>query len=209
MSLIGQTQDSCLLTAVPLANCFMVRLKMPFSTLKIPQNFSEESEQVFADFQRGMGFPMTPNFMKMHGHSLAAAKGTWGLLQGAMLSGNLPRALKEMLVAAVSHDRNCLYCEAAHLACCRSLGIDTATLQKLVEHVQELTPQKVRDIILFGVKCARDPQSMTPQDYASLHAHGLDDEDIMELISVIGLAVYLNIVADATGVTPDDMFFQI
>ena len=63
---------------------------MPFSTLKIPQEFSEESEAVFGEFQRGMGFPMTPNFMKMHGHSLAAAKGTWGLLQGAMLSGNLP-----------------------------------------------------------------------------------------------------------------------
>jgi hypothetical protein len=37
----------------------------------------------------------------------------------------------------------------------------------------------------------------------------LNDEDIMELISVIGMAVYLNIVADATGVTPDDMFFQV
>jgi len=182
---------------------------MPFSTLAIPTTFSEESEAVFGEFQRGMGFPMTPNFMKMHGHSLAAAKGTWGLLQGAMLSGNLPRALKEMLVAAVSHDRKCLYCEAAHLACCRSLGIDTATLQALVEHVEDLTPEKIRDIILFAVKCARNPQGMTREDYASLHGHGLTDEDIMELISVIGLAVYLNVVADATGVTPDDMFFQV
>ena len=182
---------------------------MPFSTLKIPATFSEESEAVFREFERGMGFPMTPNFMKMHGHSPAAAKGTWGLLQGSMLNGNLPRALKEMLVAAVSHERKCMYCEAAHLACCRSLGVDTATLQALVEHVEELTPSKVRDIILFGVKCARDPQSMTREDYASLHSHGLNDEDIMELISVIGMAVYLNIVADATGVTPDDMFFQI
>jgi alkylhydroperoxidase family enzyme len=72
-----------------------------------------------------------------------------------------------------------------------------------------LTPSKVRDIILFAVKCARNPQSMTEADYASLHGHGLNDEDIMELISVIGLAVYLNIVADATGVTPDDMFFRV
>ena len=182
---------------------------MPFSILKIPLEYSAESKAVFREFQHGMGFPVTPNFMKMHGHSAAAAKGTWGLLQGAMLSGNLPRALKEMLVAAVSHDRKCIYCEAAHLACCRSLGIDTATLQTLVENVEDLTPTKVRDIILFGVKCARNPQGMTPGDYASLHGHGLNDEDIMELISVIGLAVYLNIVADATGVTPDDMFFQI
>ncbi|MGJ7580752.1 carboxymuconolactone decarboxylase family protein [Variovorax sp. RHLX14] len=182
---------------------------MPFSTLSIPQEFSEETEQVFGDFQRGMGFPMTPNFMKMHGHSAAATKGTWGLLQGTLLSGNLPRALKEMLIAAISHDRKCMYCEAAHLACCRSLGIDSETLQALVENVEHLAPEKVRDIILFAVKCARDPQGMTSEDYASLHRHGLNDEDVMELISVTGLAVYLNIVADATGVTPDDMFFSI
>lgn len=182
---------------------------MPFSTLKIPHKFSEASEVVFGEFQQGMGFPMTPNFMKMHGHSLAAAKGTWGLLQGAMLSGNLPRALKEMLVAAISHDRKCMYCEAAHLAVCRSLGVDTATMQALVEDVDSMTPAKVRDILLFGVKCARNPQGMTQEDYASLQGHGMSDEDIMELISVIGLAVYLNIVADATGVTPDEMFFKV
>jgi L-cysteine desulfidase len=35
----------------------------------------------------------------------SSLKGSWGLLEGAMLSGNLSRALKEMLVAAVSHDR--------------------------------------------------------------------------------------------------------
>lgn len=182
---------------------------MPFSTLKIPLEFSKDSEEVFEEFQRGMGFPMTPNFMKMHGHSSAAAKGTWGLLQGAMLSGNLPRALKEMLVAAISHDRKCIYCEAAHLACCRSLGVDIVILQALVENLKELTPEKVRDIILFGVKCARNPQGMAQEDYAALHRHGLNDGDIMELIAVVGLAVYLNIVADATGVAPDDMFFEI
>ena len=31
---------------------------MPFSTLTIPQTFSDESEAVFGEFQRGMGFPM-------------------------------------------------------------------------------------------------------------------------------------------------------
>lgn len=182
---------------------------MPSSALTIPDTFSEETETVFGEFRRGMGFPMTPNFMKVQEHSPAAAKGTWGLLQGVLLSGSLPRALKDMLIAAVSHDRKCLYCEAAHLACCRSLGIDAATLQALVEDVESLTPEKVRDIILFALKCARDPQSMTPQDHASLRDHGLGDEEIMELIAVTGLAVYLNIIADASGVVPDDMFFQI
>jgi alkylhydroperoxidase family enzyme len=87
-----------------------------------------------------------------------------------------------------------MYREAAHLAYCSSLAIDTVTLQALVEHVEELTPEKVRDIILFAVKSARNPQGMTQEDYASLHRHELNDGDIMELISVIGLAVYLNIV---------------
>lgn len=103
---------------------------MSFPMLKIPDECPEQIEEVFGEFQRDMGFPITPNFMKIQRHSRAAVTGTWGLLQGALLSGSLPRALKDMLIAAVSHDRQCVYCEAAHLACCRSLGIDPACVER-------------------------------------------------------------------------------
>jgi uncharacterized peroxidase-related enzyme len=168
----------------------------------------KEIVEVYHDFQRRMGFPAAPNFIKTQGHSLAAARGTWGLVQNVLVGGVLPRTLKEMMFVAISQSRACRYCEAAHLACCRMLGIEPAALEQLVSKVSDLSPPKVRDIILFGLKCARDPQSLTDKDFDSLRRHGLAQSEIMEVISMAALAVYANTIADATGMPADEMFTQ-
>jgi hypothetical protein len=61
-----------------------------------------EVVEVYNDFQRRMGFPAAPNFIKTQGHSLAATRGTWGLVQNVHAGGLLPRALKEMMFVAIS-----------------------------------------------------------------------------------------------------------
>jgi AhpD family alkylhydroperoxidase len=149
-----------------------------------------------------MGFPAPPNFIKVQGHSVAAASGSWGLVQNTLVGGVLPRTLKEMLFSAISADRNCQYCEAAHLACCRMLGVSEEDLAQLSENIDSLDPPKTRAIIRFGLKCARDPQS-------TLRGLGLTESEIMELISMSALAVYANIVADATKVENDEIFSQL
>ena len=78
-----------------------------------------------------------------------------------------------------------------------------------MENIDGLTPEKLRDIVIFAVKCARNPQSLSEPDFASLRRHGLGDAEIMELIAMSGLALYLNVVADATGVEPDALFYQV
>ncbi len=181
---------------------------MPHIDTIEPDDASEDMRALYVDFQRKMGFPAAPNFIKIQGHSLAAARGTWELVQNVLVGGALPRTLKEMLFVAISSDRDCRYCEAAHLACCRMLGIDSDSLARLGGDIDGIDPPKVRDIIRFGVKCARAPQSLTTQDFDSLKAHGLRQAEITELIAMAGLAVYANIIADATGLEPDEMFGQ-
>jgi uncharacterized peroxidase-related enzyme len=173
-----------------------------------PDAAPKEVVEIYRDFQRRMGFPAPPNFIKTQGHSLAAARGTWGLVQNVLVGGFLPRTLKEMMFVAISQSRACRYCEAAHLACCRMLGIEAAALERLVSNVTDISPPKVRDIILFGLKCARDPQSLTEQDFEGLRRHGLGQSEIMEIISMAALAVYANTIADATGMPADEMFSQ-
>jgi uncharacterized peroxidase-related enzyme len=168
----------------------------------------KEVVDVYHDFQRRMGFPAPPNFIKTQGHSLAATRGTWALVENVLVGGLLPRTLKEMMFVAISQSRGCLYCEAAHLACCRMLGIEPAALTKLVTNATQITPPKVRDIILFGVKCARDPRSLTADDFGGLRQHGLGTSEIMEVIAMAALAVYANTIADATGMAADEMFTQ-
>jgi uncharacterized peroxidase-related enzyme len=168
----------------------------------------KEVVEVYRDFQRRMGFPAPPNFIKTQGHSVAAARGSWGLIQNVLVGGLLPRTLKEMMFVAISHGRNCRYCEAAHLACCRMLGIEPDALNDLVSDVTDISPPKVREIILFGLKCATDPQGLTDDDFEGLRRQGLGPSEIMEIISMAALAVYANTIADATGMPADDMFTQ-
>ena len=107
-------------------------------------NAPAEVRDVYSDFQRRMGFPAAPNFIKTQGHSLAVARGTWGLVQNVLVGGLLPRTLKEMMFSAISKDRKCRYCEAAHLACCRMLGVDPHTIEMLVSNLDGISPEKVR-----------------------------------------------------------------
>ena len=174
-----------------------------------PEEASPEVRSVYADFQRRMGFPAAPNFIKAQGHSLAAATGTWGLVSNVLVGGALPRTVKELLFVAISHDRNCRYCEAAHIACCRMLGVKAESLSQLISDVQNLTDNRLRDIISFGLKCSRNPQSLTEADFDVLRKHGMKQSEIVELIAMSAFAVYANIMADATKMEPDEMFSQI
>ena len=171
-----------------------------------PEDASPEVRSVYADFQRRMGFPAAPNFIKAQGHSLAVSTGTWELVAHVLVGGALPRTIKEMLFVAISHDRNCRYCEAAHIACCRMLGVDPRTIQTVVQHLDTVEPESTRAILSFGLKCARNPQSLDAEDFESLKRVGLTHTEIVEVISMSALAVYANILADATGVSDDDMF---
>jgi uncharacterized peroxidase-related enzyme len=182
---------------------------MPHLAIVEPAQASPEVRDLYLDFQRRMGFPAAPNFIKIQGHSLAAARGSWGLVQNTLVGGSLPRTLKEMLFTAISADRRCRYCEAAHAACCRMLGVDEATLGKLASNIEGIDPLKARDIIKFGLMCARDPQSLQKADFDLLRSHGLRESELMELVAMSALAVYANIVADATAVPADDMFGQL
>ncbi|WP_225408995.1 carboxymuconolactone decarboxylase family protein [Stigmatella hybrida] len=161
---------------------------------------------IYQAFQTGMGFPAPPDFIKVLGHSYAAAAGTLEIVKHVLLQGVLPRTVKEMLFVAVSHARGCKYCEAAHLACCRSLGIDESTLDLLVSNVSDIMPVKTRRLLEFGVRCAMNPQALTEADYETLRGQGFSQAELVETVSMAGLAVYLNTMAEALKVPPDKMF---
>ena len=179
---------------------------MPHISTLLPKEASQEVNGVYDEFSQKMRFPSAPNFIMTQGHSATVARGTWELVRNVLVTGQISRWIKEMIFAAISKDRNCHYCAAAHLACCRMLGVNPVHLESLVRDVTSITDTKLRDMILFAVKCSRDPQSLIEADFEQLRLHGLGQSEIVEIISMSALAVYANIIADATGMDADDMF---
>jgi alkylhydroperoxidase family enzyme len=75
-----------------------------------------------------------------------------------------------------------------------------------VRDVNSISDPELRDMILFSLKCSRDPQKLSEADYEKLRQHQLGQSEILELIAMSALAVYANILADATGMEADPMF---
>ena len=182
---------------------------MPRVPILDPDSAPPSVQAVYADFYRRMSFPAAPNFIKVQGHSPTAVQGTWDLVRNVLVLGEIPRHVKEMLFVAISNDRQCGYCEAAHIACCRMLGVDQKLLESLIDNLDRMPDIKLRDMIRFGLKCSRTPQFLTEEDFNVLQGHGLKQSAIVELIAMSGLAVYANIMADATAVEPDTMFEEV
>jgi uncharacterized peroxidase-related enzyme len=188
-------------------------LDTPGSMPHVPLLKTEKAPQVvkviYEEFHRRMSFPSAPNFIMTQGHSPTVARGTWEAVRNILVSGEIPRWTKEMMFVAISKDRGCRYCTAAHIACCRMLGVKTETLNQLVEDISKLDDPKARDLILLALKCSRNPQSLTDDDYDNLRGHGLKQSEIVEIIGMSAFAVYANIIADATAMEPDEMFSTI
>ena len=182
---------------------------MPRVPILRPSEASKEVQAVYEEFHHRMSFPAPPNFIMTQGHSPTVARGTWEVVRNVLVTGELPRWLKEMMFVAISIDRQCRYCAAAHIACCRMLGVNPETLSHLVRDVHSIADARQRDSILFAVKCSRNPQSIEEGDCDTLRRHGFKQSEIVEVIAMSALAVYANILADATAMEDDEMFATI
>jgi len=190
-----------------LAGADRSELKVPHVPLLKPEDASKEVNAVYEEFARRMSFPSPPNFIMTQGHSVTVVRGTCEIVRNILVSGEISRWTKEMVFVAISKDRNCSYCTAAHIACCRMLGVAPALLDQLLhDDLSQMSDHRLRDTILFALKCSRDPQRLVEADFDTLRRHGFRQSEILELIAMSAFAVYANILADATGMEPDPMF---
>src|SRR6185503_20531294 len=108
---------------------------MPHVPVLPPDKASKTVNVIYEEFYRRMSFPSPPNFIMTQGHSATVARGTWEVVQHVLVMGEIPRWTKEMMFVAISKDRSCRYCLAAHVACCRMLGVEADTLDRLVDDI--------------------------------------------------------------------------
>jgi uncharacterized peroxidase-related enzyme len=176
---------------------------MPYIPPLPPDEAERDVQAVYDNFSARMSFPVAPYFILTQGHSRQTVRGTWDLVRNILVEGELPRWQKELVFVAISRDRNCGYCTAAHLACCRMLGMNA---EYMVKDTRLIPDPTLREMVEFARKCASAPQTITAEDHDRLGKCGLSRSQILELIAMSGLAVYANIMADATAMEPDETF---
>ncbi len=123
-------------------------------------------------------------------------------------SGNLSKADREMIVTATSAKNNCLYCVVAHGALLRIYAKNPLLADQVaVNHLKaDITPRQ-RAMLDFAVKVCLDSGSVGDADYAALHAHGFDDEDIWDIASITAFFGMSNRIANSIAMRPNDEFY--
>ncbi len=120
----------------------------------------------------------------------------------------LSKAEREMIVVATSNANGCQYCVVAHGAILRIRAKNTLVADQVaINHRKaDITPRQ-KAMLDFAMKVALDSAAIGEADYAALHDHGFNDEDIWDIGAVAAFFGLSNRMANMAGMRPNDEFY--
>ncbi len=182
----------------------------PISTFPVPElnDLPDDIRTTILAVQEKAGF--VPNVFLALAHRPAEFRAFFAYHDALMLkdSGSLTKADREMIVTATSAKNHCLYCVVAHGALLRIYAKNPLVADQVtVNHLKaDITPRQ-KAMLDFAIKVCLDSASVTQDDYAALHAHGFDDEDIWDIAGITAFFGLSNRMANVIGMRPNPEFF--
>ena len=122
--------------------------------------------------------------------------------------GRLTKGDREMIVTTTSAANNCLYCVVAHGAILRiyekkPLVADQVAVNYLKA---DITPRQ-KTMLDFAMKVCQHSEQIQDEDFAALHAHGFDDEDIWDIAAITAFFGLSNRMASFSNMMPNPEFY--
>jgi uncharacterized peroxidase-related enzyme len=125
-------------------------------------------------------------------------------------TSNLTKGEREMIVVATSAANQCLYCVVAHGAILRIYEKKPLIADQVAINYRkaDISPRQ-RAILDFAMKVCQQSHAIDDADFAALHAHGLDDEDIWDIAAITAFFGLSNRMASFSGMQPNDEFYLL
>jgi uncharacterized peroxidase-related enzyme len=182
----------------------------PISMFPVPElkDLPEDIRSTILSVQEKAGF--VPNVFLALAHRPAEFRAFFAYHDALMLNdtGSLTKADREMIVTATSARNHCLYCVVAHGALLRIYAKNPLVADQVaINHLKaDITPRQ-KAMLDFAIKVCLDSASVTQEDYAALHAHGFDDEDIWDIAGITAFFGLSNRMANVIGMRPNPEFY--
>jgi len=167
---------------------------LPISRFPVPEinNLPDDIRESILAVQEKAGF--VPNVFLTLAHRPAEFRAFFAYHDALMLkeTGSLTKADREMIVTTTRAKNDCLYCVVAHGALLRIYAKNPLVADQVaVNHLKaDITPRQ-RAMLDFAVKVCLESATVSADDYAALHAHGFDDEDIWDIQRLLHFSVCL------------------
>ncbi|WP_042424550.1 peroxidase-related enzyme [Comamonas granuli] len=123
-------------------------------------------------------------------------------------SSNLTKGDREMIVTATSAANQCLYCVVAHGAILRIYEKKPRVADEVAVNYRkaDITPRQ-RAMLDFALKVCQRSHEIEDADFAALHQHGFDDEDIWDIAAITAFFGLSNRMASFAGMLPNPEFY--
>ena len=155
--------------------------------------------------QLGFGKNVPPNWFTSLGSRVDLLDMGWSVVKTNLIEGELPPTLKQLIALAISVQNDNNYCVVVHSHVLKDLGVDRKVIESCIQNdsFEEIPPGQ-RSIIRFGLKCAKDPTSITDIDLEQLYDGGLSETEVMEVVMIALAANFTNGWAAVSGIAIDD-----
>jgi uncharacterized peroxidase-related enzyme len=120
----------------------------------------------------------------------------------------LSKGDRELIVVATSAANDCLYCVVAHGAIARIRTRDPYLADQVaVDWRKAPLPARMHAVLEVAVRLAVEPATVTAADLDRLREHGLTEDDVWDVGSIVGLFALSNRLAHWAAIPPNDQFF--
>lgn len=144
---------------------------------------------------------VTPNFIRVLANSPKALEGFLGLY-GALGGFAVEKATQERIALAVAESNACQYCVSAHTAIGRGAGLSNEEMA-LNRQGRSAGDSKAAAAVALGKALNDNLGEVTAAEVDAARAAGLSDGEIVEVITLVALNVYTNLIGKATRVEID------
>ena len=120
----------------------------------------------------------------------------------------LTKGEREMIVTTTSAANHCLYCVVAHGAILRIYEKKPLVADQVaINHRKADISPRQRAMLDFAMKVCQHSDQVEDADFAALHAHGFDDEDIWDIAAITAFFGLSNRMASFSGMMPNPEFY--
>ena len=120
----------------------------------------------------------------------------------------LSKGDREMIVTTTSAANNCLYCVVAHGAILRIYEKKPLVADQVaINHRKADISPRQRAMLDFALKVCNQSNEVEEADFAALHAHGFNDEDIWDIAAITAFFGLSNRMASFSGMMPNPEFY--
>ncbi len=142
------------------------------------------------------------NIMKVHSLNPSIMEAHMDFYMDIMFrSSSLSRENCELVAVIVSKLNDCEYCVNHHKEALNYYWKDEERLKKLLNDINEADlSEKQVEMVSYAEKATLDPNSVSQEDFKDLQNAGLSDENIHDLVVIIGYFNFVNRIALGLGV---------